>query len=252
MPRSQLSALADAEPHSATPEAIDVAQEFRDYAYIVSHDLGAPARLMVEFARLLAEKQGPFADEEERMLLREIVENGEKMRAMMQGLLNYSRLNTMAAPHILVDTRRVAEHAALLTREKLKARKGRLTVGELPSLNADPDQVMQLFTLLIDNAIRFARPGVPPEIALDARRGPRGWEFSLSDNGCGIDPQEWQAIFKPFYKAHGEGRSGAGQSGAGMGLALARKITGLHGGRIWVDSSSPSGTVIGFTLGGGD
>ncbi len=243
MPQSQVSARTAAEPRHAMPDAADIAQEFRDYAYIVSHDLGAPARLMVEFARLLAEKQGPFADEEERMLLREIVENGEKMRAMMQGLLNYSRLNTMAAPHIMVDTRRVAEHAALLTREKLKARRGTLTIGELPSLGADPDQVMQLFTLLIDNAIRFARPGVPPEIALDARRGQVGWEFSLRDNGCGIDRDEWQAIFKPFHKAGGQG-----QPGAGMGLALARKITALHGGRIWVDSSSPSGTVITFTL----
>ena len=224
--------------------AAEVAQEFRDYAYIVSHDLGAPARLMVEFARLLAEKQSAFADEEDRMLVREIVDNGEKMRGMMQGLLSYSRLNTLAAPHVLVDTRKVAEHASLLMNEKLKARKGRLTLGALPSLMADPDQLMQLFSFLIDNAIKFAKPGVPPEIHLEADGTQDGWEFSLSDNGIGMEPDEWNRVFRPFQKLHRDGD----YPGFGMGLALARKIVGLHGGKLWVAQSSPAGTVMRFTL----
>ncbi len=222
----------------------DLAQEFRDYAYIVSHDLGAPARLMVEFARLLGEKQSAFADEEDRMMIREIVDNGEKMRGMMQGLLSYSRLNTLAAPHVLVDTKKIAEHAALLMRDKLKACRGRLTLGALPHLKADPDQIMQLFSFLIDNAIKFARPGVPPEIHLEADGHPGGWQFSLSDNGIGIDKDDWNRIFKPFQKLYPDSQ----YPGAGMGLALARKIVGLHGGRLWVERSSPTGTVMRFTL----
>lgn len=224
----------------------DVAQEFRDYAYIVSHDLGAPARLMVEFARLLGQKQSAFADEEDRKLIREIVDNGERMRAMMQGLLAYSRLNTLTAPHILVDTRKIAEHAGLLTREKLKAVQGRLTFGSLPHLTADPDQIMQLFTFLIDNAIKFARPGVPPEIHLEADGTGGGWRFSLRDNGIGIEDDARARVFKPFQKLHRDGD----YPGVGMGLALARKIVGLHGGALWVESSSPQGTVMRFTLKG--
>ncbi len=240
-----LSASFSADRGEASPsDTPDLAQEFRDYAYIVSHDLGAPARLMVEFARLLGQKQSAFADEEDRMLIREIMDNGEKMRGMMQGLLSYSRLNTLAAPHVLVDTRKIAEHASLLMREKLKARKGRLTLGSLPHLMADPDQIMQLFSFLIDNAIKFARPGVPPEIHLESDGHPGGWQFSLRDNGSGIDPSDWNRVFKPFQKLHHDDEP----AGVGMGLALARKITALHGGRLWVESSSSSGTVMRFTL----
>lgn len=244
---SQSQALsASAVDRAGPPESPDLAQEFRDYAYIVSHDLGAPARLMVEFARLLGQKQSAFADEEDRMLIREIMDNGEKMRGMMQGLLGYSRLNTLAAPHVLVDTKKIAEHAGLLMREKLKARKGRLTFGALPHLMADPDQIMQLFSFLIDNAIKFARPGVAPDIHLESDGHPGGWQFSLRDNGIGMARDDWGRIFKPFQKLNRD----ADYPGVGMGLALARKITNLHGGRLWVESSSPEGTVMRFTLRG--
>ena len=232
---------------TSEPETANVAQEFRDYAYIVSHDLGAPARLMVEFARLLGEKQSAFNDEEDRVLLREIMENGERMRGMMQGLLAYSRLNTLAAPHVLVDTKKIAEHASLLMREKLKTRKGRLTLGPLPSLMADPDQIMQLFSFLIDNAIKFASPGRPPEVHLSADDIAGGWRFTLRDNGIGIEPDYYDKIFKPFQKLHSDDE----YPGFGMGLALARKIVGLHGGRLWIGESSPSGTVMHFTLSDG-
>ena len=244
MPQIQMAQTPQPSAASRPGEPVDIAQEFRDYAYIVSHDLGAPARLMVEFARLLGEKQSAFADEEDRMLIREIVDNGEKMRGMMQGLLSYSRLNTLAAPHVLVDSRKIAEHAALLMRDKLKARKGRLTLGALPHLKADPDQIMQLFSFLIDNAIKFARPGVPPEIHLEADGHPGGWRLCLTDNGIGIEPDQWSRVFKPFQKLHLDDE----YPGAGMGLALARKIVGLHGGRLWVEQSSPTGTTMCFTL----
>jgi light-regulated signal transduction histidine kinase (bacteriophytochrome) len=226
------------------PPAPDLAQEFRDYAYIVSHDLGAPARLMVEFARLLGERQSAFADDEDRALLTEIINNGERLKAMMQGLLSFSRLNTLAAPHVPVDTQKIADHCRLLMQDKLAQAGGRLEIGALPRLMADADQILQLFNFLIGNAIKFRREGVPPVVSVTAERTGSHWTFTVRDNGIGIEPEYREKVFKPFQKLHGEGI----YPGPGMGLALARKIVALHDGRIWIAESQGPGATVKFTL----
>ncbi len=228
----------------ASPPAPDLAQEFRDYAYIVSHDLGAPARLMVEFARLLGERQSAFADDEDRALLAEIINNGERMKAMMQGLLSFSRLNTLAAPHVPVDTQKIVDHCRLLMQDKLNQAGGRLDIGTLPRLMADADQILQLFNFLIGNAVKFRREGVPPVVSVSAERTGDTWTFSVRDNGVGVEPEYREKIFKPFQKLHGEGI----YPGAGMGLSLARKIVALHEGRIWISDPQGPGTLVKFTL----
>jgi light-regulated signal transduction histidine kinase (bacteriophytochrome) len=231
------------------PPPPDLAQEFRDYAYIVSHDLGAPARLMVEFARLLGERQSAFTDSEDRALLTEIINNGERMKAMMQGLLSFSRLNTLSAPHVPVDTGKIAEHCRLLMQEKLNQAGGRLEIGALPRLMADADQILQLFNFLIGNAVKFRREAVAPVVSVSAERSGPDWVFTVRDNGTGIEPEYREKVFKPFQKLHGDGV----YPGAGMGLSLARKIVALHDGRIWIaetpkDSGMGPGAVVKFTL----
>ncbi len=236
-------------PAGEAPPPPDLAQEFRDYAYIVSHDLGAPARLMVEFARLLGERQSAFADAEDRALLTEIISNGERLKAMMQGLLSFSRLNTLAAPHVAIDTQKIADHCRLLIQDKLGKAGGKLEIGPLPRLMGDADQILQLFNFLIGNSVKFHREGVPPQISVSAERTGGTWTFSVRDNGVGVEPEYREKVFKPFQKLHGEGVF----PGAGMGLALARKIVALHDGRIWIaeppkDVGMGAGTVVKFTL----
>lgn len=226
------------------PPPPDLAQEFRDYAYIVSHDLGAPARLMVEFARLLGERQSAFAEDEDRALLTEIISNGERLKMMMQGLLSFSRLNTLAAPHLPVDTQKIADHCRLLIQDKLKAAGGRLEIGALPRLMGDADQILQLFNFLIGNSVKFRRDGIAPVISVSAERNGADWTFTVHDNGLGIEPEYREKVFKPFQKLHGEGV----YPGPGMGLALARKIVTLHDGRIWIADPRGPGTVVKFTL----
>ena len=226
------------------PPPPDLAQEFRDYAYIVSHDLGAPARLMVEFARLLGERQSAFADDEDRALLTEIINNGERLKAMMQGLLSFSRLNTLAAAHVPVDTQKIADHCRLLMQDKLSQAGGRLEIGALPRLMGDADQILQLFNFLIGNAVKFRRDGVAPLVSVSAERSGGVWTFCVSDNGIGVEPEYREKVFKPFQKLHGEGV----YPGAGMGLALARKIVALHDGRIWIAEPQGPGAVVKFTL----
>ena len=231
-------AVADAPPPP------DLAQEFRDYAYIVSHDLGAPARLMVEFARLLGERQSAFTDGEDRALLAEIINNGERMKAMMQGLLSFSRLNTLSAPHVPVDTGKIAEHCRLLIQDKLKAAGGRLEIGALPRLMGDADQILQLFNFLIGNAVKFRRDNVAPVVSVSAERSGADWVFAVSDNGVGVEADYREKVFKPFQKLHGEGV----YPGPGMGLSLARKIVTLHNGLIWIADPQGQGTLVKFTL----
>ncbi len=240
------ASAAPAATQDTPPPQPDLAQEFRDYAYIVSHDLGAPARLMVEFARLLGERQSAFADEEDRALLNEIIGNGERLKAMMQGLLAFSRLNTLAAPHMPVDTQKIAEHCRMLVQDKLTHMGGRLEVGTLPKLMADADQILQLFNFLIGNAVKFHMPGVPPVIKLTAERTGDHWTFTVRDNGIGIEADYREKVFKPFGRLHGDGA----YPGPGMGLALARKIVALHGGQIWVAETPGTGTTVKFTLPG--
>jgi len=245
----QTAQTAHSLPDGAAPPPPDLAQEFRDYAYIVSHDLGAPARLMVEFARLLGERQSAFADDEDRALLTEIINNGERLKAMMQGLLSFSRLNTLAAARVPVDTQKIADHCRLLMQDKLSQAGGRLEIGTLPRLMGDADQILQLFNFLIGNAVKFRRDGVAPLVSVSAERSGGDWTFCVSDNGIGVEPEYREKVFKPFQKLHGEGV----YPGAGMGLALARKIVALHDGRIWIaeppqNAGMAAGAVVKFTL----
>ena len=237
------NSLANSQEGEAPPQP-DLAQEFRDYAYIVSHDLGAPARLMVEFARLLGERQSAFAEDEDRALLTEIINNGERMKMMMQGLLSFSRLNTLAAPQVPVDTQKIADHCRLLIQDKLSQAGGRLEIGVLPRLMGDADQILQLFNFLIGNSVKFRREGTPPVVSVSAERTGSAWTFSVRDNGTGIEPEYREKVFKPFQKLHGEGV----YPGAGMGLALARKIVTLHDGRIWIADPQGPGALVKFTL----
>jgi len=241
---SAQNAQALSETLADAPPPPDLAQEFRDYAYIVSHDLGAPARLMVEFARLLGERPNAFADDEDRALLAEIINNGERLKTMMQGLLAFSRLNTLAAPRVPVDTQKIAEHCRLLIKDKLAQAGGRLEIGTLPRLMGDADQILQLFNFLIGNSVKFRRDGVPPRISVSAVRDGAMWTFTVRDNGIGIEPEFREKVFKPFQKLHGDGI----YPGAGMGLALARKIVTLHEGRIWIGDPQGEGTAVKFIL----
>jgi signal transduction histidine kinase len=119
-----------------------------------------------------------------------------------------------------------------------------VTCGELPLIHADRARVTVLFQQLLSNSVRFRRPDVPLSIRIEARRaGPEQWEFSVRDNGLGFDPRHEEAVFTPFRKLHGHN-----VSGAGLGLAICRKIVEIHGGRIRAEARAHDGVTIWFTL----
>jgi light-regulated signal transduction histidine kinase (bacteriophytochrome) len=228
-------------PSIADAEAI--AQEFKDFAYNVSHDLHAPIRAMVEFSRLLKAENPEILSEESKLYLSMIIQSGEKLQAMLMGLLDYSRLNTLN-PFTCVDFNSLLGQCRVQLKEKIAASKGVLEIESLPTLQVDADQCRQLFFSLLDNAFKFSTKIGPPYVHVAVRKLEGHWLFTVKDNGIGIASEFHAAIYAPFYRLHGDKE----YSGVGMGLALAKKIVTRHDGKMWVESSPGNGTSFHFTL----
>ena len=221
-----------------------VAEEFREFVYIVSHDFGAPVRGMVEFSKLLNEEYGAALNDEAREYLTLIVDNGRKMQAMMAALLDYSRLNNPVASAELNFDEIVRECQTVL-QPKIDSTKATLQAQALPqNLTMGAEPVRRLFLILLDNALKFHPPGNVPEIAISAKRENGEWIVSVRDNGIGIDPAHYDKLFKPFRRLHLDSE----YSGIGMGLAQARKIVAQWKGRLWIDSATGKGTTFHFSL----
>lgn len=230
---------------AALPDAETIAQEFKEFAYVVAHDLSAPLRGMVEFSKLLKTEQFDALSDDGKEYISLISESGEKLQKMLGGLLDYSRLNTMGKPLSKVDCNRVLEDCRIVLKDKLEASNAKVDITALPSVMADADQLMQLFLLLVDNALTFHVPGGAPDVSVCAENNEKDWVFTIRDNGIGIEPQFHKRVFQPFQRLHTDSE----YPGIGMGLTLAKKIVTRHGGQIWIDLTPPGkGSSFHFTL----
>ena len=187
-------------PATTLTEAERITQEFKQFAYTISHDLNAPLRGIVEFSKLLKAEAPESLNAEAKEYLALILESGEKMQAMMAGLLDYSRLNTMGKPPTRVNCTRILDDCQLVLRDKIQSSKAVLDVAALPTVTADAEQLMQLFLFLLDNALKFHPADASPHITVSAKRVGDDWQFSVSDNGIGIDAQFHARIFKSFQR----------------------------------------------------
>jgi len=223
--------------------AEEIAEEFRHYAYSVSHDLGSPVRAMVELSKLLADEHTNALNDEGKEYLALIIENGQRLQEMMEGLLQYSRLNADTS-FVKTDLNKVVEGCLGEMKSVIEASQARIEVAELPAAETDPAQCRQLFRLLIDNAIKFQAKKNIAHIKVAAMKKDNVLEFSVADNGIGIMPQHQEKVFQLFQRLHAD----RDYPGVGVGLALAQKIVQRHGGKIWFEQSAPKGTVFRFTL----
>ena len=223
---------------------IDPAEEFRDFAYIVSHDMAGPVRSIVGFSDLLLESASTLPREEDRLHLELVLESAGKLNEMIQGLLAFSRLNTVARAPESVDLEMIVARCHMEMQTKLDATGGTLVYPPMPEIIADPKRMFTLFCQLIDNAIKFRRDGLAPEVRILAVDCGDVWEFGVSDNGIGIDPMFYDDIFRPMRKLHTD----EAYPGAGMGLTLARKIVFQHGGTVSIEPSPAGGTTVWFSL----
>ena len=213
------------------------------FAGVVSHDLQSPMRVIAGCARVLERRAGDRLAPEERELVEHIVGGVHRMTALLDGIREYSRVRADTAPPAEVDTGAVVDGVLASLAADLEAAGARVGVGSLPTLRAHPAALAQLFQNLIANAVKF-RAEAPPQITIRARPGEALWEFTVADNGVGIEPEHAQRVFDFGHRLH----SDDDVPGTGIGLTVCKTVVERHGGRIWVEPAPGGGARFHFTL----
>ncbi|GEM_PF-1620301 len=218
--------------------------ELQQFSYVVSHDLQEPLRTIASFLRLLERRYDDKLDDDGRQFIGFAVDAAHRQQAMIQSLLEYSRIGTRGRPFADTDMNKVATMAKDNLAVAISESGGQVDIGALPHVVADETQMVSLLQNLIGNALKYRREDVAPVIRIRAEDEGERWVFSVADNGIGIDPQFFDRIFQVFQRLHTREKYG----GTGIGLALARKIIQRHGGDIWVQSEPGQGSVFSFSL----
>lgn len=218
-------------------------QDLERFAYVVSHDLQEPLRAITGYSQLMGKHYASTLDERASHYLTQITAGTERMRVLIDGLLEMSRLSARAPVLHPVDCEEVLAHV-LSSTEVLRQETGaRVTHDPLPRVMGHAVRLAQLFLNLVTNGIKF-RGADPPHVHLAARREGRTWVLSCADNGIGIEPQHRDVIFEMFRRLHTPDE----YPGAGIGLAVVKRIVELHQGSIWVESEPGKGSTFFFTL----
>jgi PAS domain S-box-containing protein len=218
-------------------------EELEQFAYVASHDLQEPLRMVSSYTQLLARRYSDKLDDNAREFIRYAVEGATRMQVLINDLLAYSRLDTRGSRVAPTSSQGSLERALANLRLAIEESQAVVTHGPLPTVPADAVQLTQLFQNLIGNALKF-RGAEPPQVDVSAERSDDHWVFAVRDNGIGIDPSYAERIFVIFQRLHGR----ADYPGTGIGLAICKKIVERHGGRIWLDVASGPGATFRFTL----
>ncbi|MBN1516286.1 PAS domain-containing protein [Candidatus Sumerlaeota bacterium] len=217
--------------------------ELEQFAYIASHDLQEPLRMMTSFIQLLQRRYHGKLDAEADEYITFAVDGAIRMQRLINDLLAYSRVGTRGGEFESVDCGQIVQAAMDNLHLAIEESQARIELDSLPTLLADPSQLTQLFQNLLANAIKF-RGENTPEIRIEASESGGGWRFCVRDNGIGIALDARERIFQIFQRLH----SREEYEGTGIGLALCQRIVLRHGGRIWVESEPGKGSAFFFTL----
>jgi signal transduction histidine kinase len=217
--------------------------ELEQFAYVVSHDLQEPLRMVASYVQLLEERYKDQLDSSAREFIAYAVDGATRMKQMIADLLAYSRVGRNGKPIEVVACEAALGRACADLRASITESAAEISHGPLPSVPGDAAQFTHLFQNLIGNAIKF-RSQAPPRVHVSAERAGEEWVFSVRDNGIGLDPQFADRIFMVFQRLH----SHEDYPGTGIGLAIARKIVEHRGGRIWVESEPGKGATFRFTV----
>jgi signal transduction histidine kinase len=218
--------------------------DLKDFAHIASHDLQEPLRKVSIFSDRLLEVKSKLSEQHQNYLLK-MGNAAQRMQAFIDDLLELSQVTSRQQPFKKVDLEKISRGAIEDLEAKLINTQGKIHLGKLPSLDADPFQMRQLFQNLIENALKYHKPDTPPIVHLDCHSGKNGrWEISVQDNGIGLDEKFSERIFIPLERLHGR----SAYEGTGIGLAICKKIVARHGGKISVKSQLGEGTTFLITL----
>jgi signal transduction histidine kinase len=216
--------------------------DLEQFAYVASHDLQEPLRMVTAYTQLLAERYRGKLDENADKFIGYAIEGAQRMQVLIQDLLAFSRVGRKEASES-VECNAVMREVLQTLAAAIQENGAVVTHGELPAVWADRTQVVQVFQNLIGNAIKF-RGKEPPVVSVQAEKAGQHWQFSVRDNGIGIAPEYAENIFVVFQRLHARTE----YPGNGIGLAICKKIVERDGGKIWVESGAGSGSTFKFTL----
>jgi PAS domain S-box-containing protein len=218
--------------------------ELEQFAYVASHDLSEPLRMVSSYLQLLRRRYHGKLDADADAFIDFAVDGAGRMRGLIDDLLTYSRAGRDDQPLQPVATLGVVEHVLDSLRAQPGTREAHVALGELPVVPGDPHQLGQLFQNLIGNAVKFVPPERTPEVTVGAVRDGAVWHFTVADNGIGLDPAYAERIFRMFQRLH----TRDDYPGTGIGLAIAKKVVERHDGAIWVEPAPAGGTCFHFTI----
>jgi signal transduction histidine kinase len=216
-------------------------KELEKFAYIASHDLKEPLRMVRNFVELLDKKYGGELDEKAQQYIRFAVDGASRMTLLIDELLEYSRVGRI---HNELETINLNKLLDEIVKDFSDSEKPVISIGPLPEIKAVTVSMKLLFKNLISNGLKYQSDNNNPEIDVSFIDKDEYWEFAVKDNGIGIGKEDYNVIFQLFKRLHGANE----YSGSGMGLAICKKIVEQHGGKIWVESEVGRGSVFKFTL----
>ena len=218
-------------------------KQLESFAYVASHDLQEPLRMVASYSQLLEKRYGHQLEGEARQYLTYAVDGAKRMRALIDAILSYSRLSSEAQAHEAVALSDILAEVREALADSIKETGTTIEADKLPIVLAEKTQVYQLFQNLIGNAIKFCKEGKSVHIQISASREDKFWRIAVQDNGIGIPADMQRKVFELFQRLNPHQ-----YSGTGIGLATCQRIVELHGGRIWCESSEQEGSAFFFTL----
>ena len=218
-------------------------KELEQFAYISSHDLQEPLRMIASYLQLLERKYKGKLDVKADKYIKFSVDGATRMQNLIDDLLDFSRVTTHAKEFELTDLESIYKEVTSNLEVSIRENKAIISHDSLPVVMVDKTQIVQVFQNLINNAIKF-RSKNQPKINISVKKGDDHWLFAVKDNGIGMDPKHSDRIFEVFKRLHKK----RDYPGTGIGLAICKKIIERHGGRIWVVSELGKGSIFYFTL----
>ena len=218
--------------------------ELEQFAYIASHDLQEPLRMVTSFLSQLEKKYFDIIDEKGKQYIHFAVDGAKRMRQIILDLLEFSRVGRFEGTLEEVNTNEVLEEIILLYKKQLEDTNAIIQFDLLPVVQTYKTPLRQVIQNLVSNALKYQQPGKPPIIHIAAKETPTHWKFSVEDNGIGIDSEYFERIFVIFQRLHNKDE----YSGTGMGLAIVKRIIETLGGAIWVESTTGKGSTFFFTI----
>lgn len=215
-------------------------EDLQQFAYVAAHDLQEPLRMVASYTKLLATRYQGRLDADADEFIGYALDGAQRMQMLITDLLSYCQVGSAVVRLERLSSNEVVDQAMLTLGAAAADSGATISRGELPELAADRSQLIQLFHNLIGNAIKY-RGSEPPVIRISVTRSITGeWVFAVADNGIGIEPQNFERIFAMFQRLHGP----EDRPGTGIGLAICKRITERHGGRIWVESEIGTGSTF--------